>query len=188
MHAYKPEFQGPIEGWTVNHIHANFWRVSRVREREDLHQDAQLVFLRCAAKYPDMDTPQHFMSLYQRAWMNHIHDLSNLQTQVKAEVSMQREAALEDTEDRYEPELIGDLDNDGYFAVKLHQAPHEVKRVLNLFLNAPQEILDLALGSWKGRDRRCTTGGSKKICRLLGLSDDLDVMQMVSDYFTEQRP
>lgn len=184
MHAYKPEYEGPIAGWTVNHIQANLWRVSRVREREDLLQDAQEVFLRCAARYPDMDTPQHFMSLYQRSWINHVNDLSNDQTKIKAEVGMQRGTS----EEEYDWEPVGDLENDGYFAIKLRQAPNEVKQVLNLFLNAPQEILDLALGSWKGRDRRCTTGGSKKICRLLGLPDELDVMQMVSDYFTETRP
>lgn len=183
---YKPQYDGPIAGWTVNHIQANYWRVKRVREREDLFQDAQEVFLRCAQRYPDMDTPQHFMSLYQRSWCNHMHDLSHDATSARAEVSMTARSTDEGEASTFERESIGDLDNDGYLAIKLRQAPAEVKMVLSLFLNAPQEILDAALGSWKGKDRRCSAGGSKKICRLLGLPEDLDVMQQVSDYFSER--
>lgn len=179
---YKPQYDGPIAGWVVNHIQANFWRVARVMERDDLFQDAQEVFLRCAQRYPDMDTPQHFMALFQRSWSNHVHDLSTASTQRRAEVSMALKTEDSD-ESSFERDPVGELDNDGYLAVKLKQAPAEVKMVLNLFLNAPQEILEAALGSWRGRDRRCITGGSKKICRLLGLPDDLDVMQQVADYF-----
>jgi hypothetical protein len=54
---------------------------------------------------------------------------------------------------------------------------------LNLFLSAPTEIIELALAGWKGKDKRCKTNGSKKICHMLGLPQDLDVLQLVEDYF-----
>jgi len=68
-------------------------------------------------------------------------------------------------------------------AIMLRQAPREVIMVMNLFLNAPTEIAEVALSGWRGKDKRCRAGGSKQICKLLGLPLDLDVMQMVDDYF-----
>lgn len=181
MHAstYKPCYDGPIAGWVMNHVQANLWRVSRVRQREDLMQDAYEVFLRVAKKYPNEDTPQHFMSLFQRSWINHVHDLSNANTRQRAEVGFSRTGS----EEAYEWEPSGDTNNDGELAVMLRQAPSEIKMVLSLFLNAPQEILDLALASWRGKDRRCVAGGSARVCRLLGLPEDRDIMQEVADYF-----
>lgn len=177
---YAPEYDGPIAGWVKNHMKANFWRCERVSSREDYLQDAYVVFLRCAARYPDMDTPEHFMALFQRSWSNHVNDLSNKATARKREVVLDRLPTSGD-ERAWEP--AGDSNNDGELAVMLRQAPSEVKQVLNLFLNAPQELLDLALASWRGKDKRCRAGGSKKVCQLLGLPEDMDVMQRVADYF-----
>lgn len=179
---YTPVYDGPIAGYVVNFIARNMWRTNRSHEFEDLKQEAYLIFMRCANKYPAEDTPQHFMALFKTAWSNHFTDLSNENTSLRAQVPMPlyRE---EDGEDWQQVDRIGESDNDGALAVALRQAPQEVLAVLNLFLSAPQEVLDIALSSWRGRDRRCKTGGSKQICKLLGLPQDLDVMQKVHDYF-----
>src|ERR1700760_3791319 len=73
---YLPEWKGEIEGYVMNTITRHGWRVESTHRREDLKQEAYIVFMRCAAKYPMLDTPQHFMSLFKRAWTNALNDLS----------------------------------------------------------------------------------------------------------------
>lgn len=178
--SYLPEFSGPIEGWTVNFMKKNYWRVERTQTRDDVLQEARLVFLRCKQRYAEVETPQHFMALYKRAWANEFTDLANADT--ASRVLVQPQTYRTESGEQL-VEQSGDTDNDGTLSVMLRQAPAEVTMVLNLFLSAPQEILDLALGSWKGRDKRCRTGGSKRICKMLGLPPELDVLKVVEDYF-----
>ena len=178
--SHTPLFAGPIEGWTVNYCKVNFWRVQSSMMWDDVMQEANVVFLRCQAKYPDIETPQHFMALYKTAWTHHFTDLAFGDSKLKVMVST---TLAESDTDGVEFEATGDLYNDGHLATLLRQAPSEVLMVLNLFLSAPTEIIEVALSGWQGRDRRCKTGGSKRICQMLGLSQDLDVMKMVEDYF-----
>jgi len=178
--AYVPTFTGPIEGWTVNYSKLNFWRVNGSMEWSDVMQEAYLVFLRCVGKYPDLETPQQFMALYKMAWFNAFTDFAHADTRLRLMVS-ETTLTQEGEEINYEP--IGDLNHDGSLATLIRQAPKEVLMVLNLFLSAPTEILDLALTGWKVRDARRTTGGSKRICQMLGLPPDLNVLQMVEDHF-----
>lgn len=177
---YSPAFEGPVEGYVMNFINKHQWRVARAYQREDLKQEAYLIFLRCVGKYPDLETPQHFMALFKTAWFHHFTDLANEDTASRILV----QAPVVSTEEGTVTfDVAGDTEHDGYLAILLEQAPREISMVLNLFLNAPQEILDIALGSWNGRDRRCKAGGSKKICQMLGLPQTRDVLKEVEDYF-----
>lgn len=176
---YSPEFTGRIEGWVVNFLTKNYWRVSRSTPRSDVMQEAYVVFLRVKRKYPNVDAP-YFMSLFKTAWTNHFTDMANADTEQRMFTEMPRSRS-EDGD--YELEPMGDVDNDGQLATMLRQAPAEVTQVLTLLLNAPQELLDVALSSWNGADKRCKAGGSKRICQMLGLPETLDVMKQVDDYF-----
>lgn len=177
---YQPIFAGPIEGWMINYNSKHFWRVARSMDWEDLSQEGYLVFMRCSARYPVLDTPQHFMSLFKRAWVNHFTDLSNRDTDLRHEVSDHIE--LDDGEIIREP--IGETGHNGDLLIMIKQAPDEVRMVVNLFLNAPAELLESALSSWSGEDRRRKDGGSAMISKLLGLPKDRDVIAAVREYFT----
>jgi len=173
---YVPVFAGPLEGWTVNYCRQHYWRVKRSLPWEDLMQEAQLVFLRCKAKYWYVEEPKHFMALFKTAWTHQFTSFSVADSDGRFITS-----GAED--DEQAPDGVGELTNDGELAVMLRQAPREVLMVLNLLLSAPTEIMDIALSSWNGQDARCKTGGSERICKMLGLPANLDVMQMVVDYF-----
>lgn len=179
--SYSPEYQGPIAGYVINHMNKHYWKVAATMPRDDLLQEAYVVFLRCKRKYPSLDTPQHFMALFKTAWNHQFLDFANEDTASRCLVEMPRVKTAEG--DTMEFELQGDGDNDGALAIAIDQAPSEVKAVLQLFLNAPAELLEIATDSWKGNDKRCKAGGSKRINKLLGLPEDLDVMQMTRDYF-----
>lgn len=181
--SYSPEFVGPFEGFVVNHIARNMWRVSSHMDRDDVLQEARLVFYTLRRRYVESGEvvdPPHFMALFKTSWLRHFNDLSNTDTARRTnEVPYPQQEG--DAGVEWQP--LGDRDNDGYLALLIEQAPSEVKSVLNLFLSAPQELLDMALTPWRGKDRRCRAGGSKHICKLLGLDENLDVMRMTEEYF-----
>lgn len=177
---YQPVFKGPIEGWTVNYTKPQFWRVESIMEWADLLQEAYIVFMRVAAKYPALDEPKHFMSLYKRAWVNQFTDLSNEATKLRTFVTDHTEAEGFDRSMTNEP--VGETDNGGFLATALRQAPEEVRRVLALMLHAPQEMLDIILADWRGHSARRTDGGGGRINQALGLAPDIDVYKIVQDY------
>lgn len=182
---YSPEWSGPIEGWTVNFVAKNLWKVARTQQRDDVMQEAYEVFMRVCRRYPEVEDAPHFMALYKTSWVRHFTDLANADTadRVTTGMTVQRRGAGEEDEGD-ERDFVGATDNDGALSVLIRQAPAEVKAVINLFLSAPQEILDMALAGWSDRrDARYATGGSRRLCRLLGLDDSLDVMAMVEQHF-----
>lgn len=177
---YVPEFKGPIEGYVVNTIHRGMWRFRGTYDKDDMMQEAHIVFLRCAAKYPILDTPQHFMSLFKRAWTNRMNDLATNNSRHQLEVSEWSMSVEDDAE--WCREHVGELENPGMLLTMLRQCPRDVMLVLNLFLNAPQELLDLATKAWIRRGR----GGSEQdmVCALLGLDPGEDPLGKLKEYFT----
>lgn len=172
---YKPQYNGSIQGWAVRYSAANAWKVSAIMELDDLLQESYMIFLKCKERYPALEEAKHFMALYKRAFINHVTDLGESATRSKGETDG-------DIQYIYDTQQ-GETDNDGRLATLLRQAPREVQMVLNLMLNAPQELVDLTVAGWHTIDRRCANGGSGRINAALGLDPKLNVMQMVHDYF-----
>lgn len=183
MKHHLPEFKGPIEGYVVNYLKRNLWRIRPTHDREDALQEAYAVFLRCAARYPLVDTPEHFMALFKTAWEREMVDLS-----LKASLARQlvpESTATDEEGEEYRKEVPGDLDNEGVLAVMIRQAPVEVVMVLNLFLNAPQELLDLAFKAWR-KSGHYNELGDKAVARMLGLSEDSRPITTTKEYFEDK--
>lgn len=173
---YQPEYSGPIAGYVVNFVQKHYWKVESSLTREDVYQEAYIVFMRVVMKYPELETPQQFMALFKSAWYNEFTNLANNDTKLRTFCQMPTVGEAE-----FEP--VGELNNEGGLATLLRQAPEEIKLVLALFLSAPQELLDLALQSWKGGDPRRHDGGSTKLNKMLGLPANLNVIKLTEDYF-----
>lgn len=178
MSAFEPEWKGPIEGYVVNFLTKNHWKIVRTCPREDALQEAYCVFLRVKRKYTGkvargqrrVTEPRHFMALFKTAWYNQFTELANLDTAQRVECTM----PVDDEGNEFE--LTGSTDNDGMLAVMIREAPREVTMVLSLLLNAPQELLDAALGT--GRQNACV-----RVNRLLGLPLEQDTLGTVAEYF-----
>lgn len=150
--------------------------------REDVMQECVCVFLRCKRKYAVRE-PQHFMALYKTALSNAFNDWSTADTEDRVLVYDVRERE-DDERPLIISEPIGELQNDGYLATMIRQAPQEVLMVLNLMLRAPQELIEEVLGSWTGNeDSRSKGNGSKRVNELLGLPLDQDTLGAVRSYF-----
>lgn len=171
---YIPTWQGEIEGWTVNHLTEHVWRVAGSMERSDCLQEAQCVFIRVAERYPEVNDPRHFMALYKTAWVNQFADFC------RAERKVREHEVHVPIMDR-----TGDTCNEGELRVKMRQAPREVRMVLNLLFNAPQEILDIVMSGWN--DKRSRTGVSKasaeRLNAMLGLPVEMNTLERVREYF-----
>lgn len=169
--SYIPIFKGIIEGWTMNYLAANYWRVEQSMERRDCLQEAWLVFAKIAERYPDVEAP-HFFALYRTAWTRRFDDLSTRDSRVRSHEIVRGRYADADREMTIGPEHIGELSNAGELLVALRQAPREVRMVLELVLRAPQEVVEMALA-----------GRGERLCGLLGIAPGRDVLAEVRAYF-----
>lgn len=174
---YTPDWKGPIEGYVVNYLTREHWKIARTCPRDDAMQEAYCVFLRVKRKYPKLDAPQHFMALFKTAWYRQFTDLANIDTADRITCQM----PVNEAGETYDP--VGECDNDGFLAITIAQAPREVQMVLALFLNAPQELVEAALGSWRADARRKDGGESRHLNRLLGLPLEQDTLGRVAAYF-----
>ena len=91
--SFRPQWSGPIQGYTVNTVRAVWPKLCVHSEFEDLLQEGYVVFLICARRYcaPDRprrptlaqarrgwgycDDPRWFMALYKTALRNRLCDL-----------------------------------------------------------------------------------------------------------------
>jgi hypothetical protein len=165
---YDPEWKGPLEGYVVNTLTKQYWKVARTLAYEDCMQEAYVVFLRCRRKYPRLKEAKHFMALFKTAWYRQFINLANADTAYRIFGPMPTNV------DGEPYEQVGELDNDGFIACVLREAPGEIRMIISLFLGAPQELLEAALGE----------GGSERINRLLGLPRGFDSLEAVRQYFT----
>lgn len=181
---YEPKFEGAIEGYVVNFLRTNYWRVQGSMEFQDCMQEAHYLFLRLAQRYGVLDTPQHFMALFKRSWHNHFTNLSNTDTKFRVEVS-DSQLASEEGDATYisiVESLVGETECSGYLLVLLQQAPSDVRTVLSFFMAAPQEVVESAFSAWRS-SRRKKEGGNNMLCQLLGFAPGTDVLGRVAEYF-----
>lgn len=184
---FIPEFNGPIEGYVVNFLAKNLWRVKTTHTHDEAMQEAYLVFLTIVTRYPNLDTPQHFMALFKTAWDNHFHDLSKASTTARTATPASQ---LTHNMDGEEQEMnldrfIGETDNSGFLAVMVKQAPKEVMMVLNLMLNAPQELLELAQRTWR-TNGKYRADGERLTEKMLGLPPGTEPLRQTKEYFTHK--
>lgn len=169
-----PEFKGPVEGYTVKFLTRNFWRVRASMDMDDAMQEARCVFYKVIRKYKKVRAPEHIMALYKTAWSRRFTDLAHRDNSQRTEIQVA---------DLWSLERVGELDSDSMLGTMLQQAPTEIKTVLSLFLNAPSELLDLAVTSWRGSGHY-TPEGNKMLCLYLGYEPGTDIIGMVRDYFS----
>lgn len=178
---YQPAFEGPISNWTSQFVHQNHWRVRlSCPTREDAMQESMLVFVKCKRQYCDTGKVicrPHFFSLYKTSVCNRFHRLANKDTKIRG----LEQPMLEDAETNlHDP--IGETENSGFLAVMVRQAPEEVKLVLNLLLQAPNELLGMALsGSVTMSDNRL----SRRLVALLGLPKGSDPLGATRAYLQQ---
>jgi len=182
---FIPAFKGPIEGYVVNFLARNLWRISSTHEHGDAMSEAYIVFMRCVSAYPMITEGKHFMALFKTAWANEFNDLSTKASTAKIAQSFSALARVDEDGDEVglNIDAVGSLDNDAILKMKVAQAPADVRLVLDLFTNpnmAP--VLDAALTAWSARGKH-KAGGERHVERLLGLQPGTNPIEKVEKYF-----
>lgn len=174
------QFEGVVEGYVVNHLKKELWRISPTHAWEDAMQEARLIFWRCRVRYPDIQEDKHLMALFKTAWTHHFTDLAKKASAGRHVVCASDLELDEDQSPAWD--LAGSPDNEGLLLLMIKQAPAEVQTVLSLFLSAPAELLELAAQAWRASGKK-KAEGNKMINRCLGLPEDRDSIGEVHRYF-----
>lgn len=166
---------GHVEGYVNNYLRVQFWRVAQSMEWNECINEAWLVWDRVCRKYPNTE-PKHKMALFQRAWSNQFHNLSNVNTKNKAEITSS------DVADDLDPiDLVPCSDgNQGELFVLIERAPDEVRQVALAMLDAPQDVFELIC---KMIGQRKTYEANARLCRHIG-ADYCDLIGKVRRYFS----
>jgi hypothetical protein len=158
------------EKWLYKTAHKNFWRVSDLCDFDDLVQDGHMCYARVLMKYQRIPrrvrlTP-HIMSLFQRTFLNHIHDMAKYRTRY----SFQKRAGDLVPEEVDTEHDIWDHIADGIdvfdFEKLISEAPAHVARLLRAIMSAGSEFF-LEKPYLTRRDgKRETT--NERLCHLVG--------------------
>jgi hypothetical protein len=179
---FRPEWKGPIEGWTVNFVNKNIWRCGPDYDMEDLVQDAFLTYMMVRDRYPEVRTPQHFMALFKRCFGNHVHALANKRTK--------RSEQHLDEEERQKLKRLkapdGDID-EKMLRLSLESLARPVKKLIE-----EMGVLNPDIRTERVRSKQVLPNGSKVrettnqfFCRLAGVDPaDVDMVRMVEESLT----
>jgi len=142
---YRPVWSGAVSGYAVTYVKRNIWKLRGEYTFEDGLQEAYLVFLKLKQRYI-VDNGAWFMALFKRSLSNRFINLAGKATAHSVEVHPE---PLEDGEECDYFDMLPSSDgNYGECMLFIKEAPREVRRVLDLFINTPPEVLEFFSSVW----------------------------------------
>lgn len=126
------DWPGPWEKWAKNFCYRNHWRVAHILgDYEDCLSKCALDYVICRQRYGDtVNSPQQFMFMYKLWVTAEFNTLSS-----KDYNERQMHLALPKNE------IL--VDSDAELVARLSTASSELKSVIGIFMNSPQEIMEL---------------------------------------------
>jgi hypothetical protein len=167
---WEPEWEGAIKNWATSFIKKQQWRCDKIYEFEDLLQEAYVLFLKLAARYPRVVEPAHFMALFKTSLSNFIHDKS-IYLQRKKECHVDVGVDISD----FCISHIGETTNAGLTMLLLNEAPQELRLALALVTDDPAS-LGAPINPRKPRENL-----NMKLRRILGLENTFDFKAALID-------
>jgi hypothetical protein len=165
---FEPVWEGSVRAWTINYLRKNKWRYDPILELDDLLQDAYLVFMRVAEKYPRVVEAPHFMALYKTALLNELIDAANENTARRGAMCDEADAnALVE-------KMTCNLSEDGAMTLLLASAPPEVRLFLSVFAN-DDHLLELRRPYRRHRGLPRDSFNSR-VKQALGIDSDADLV------------
>lgn len=165
---------GPWKLWAEKFCRTNAWRVATyLGDYDDAVAECAYIFVECQKKYGDkVESPAHFMRLYQRMVVTWFHDWSN-----------------GDTEQREVSKIIIDrgesIDLDKLLLHKTRKCSSEVKHVVTLLLNAPAEAVKiLAADCREVSDVQSASKFLRNLMQVSGIKDIDKVQKELHDAIT----
>ena len=173
------EWKGVVEGYTKNQsvkFIRNFNK-NPLYELEDLMQEGYVLYIKVIEKYKEINEPKHLMSLYKSTLKNRFNEIANELLELTKRVYVKR---VDDEKSENIFDSISSEENTE-FRTLLSTAPDEIKDVLMLMFNTPQEYVEV-LGLFKKRRRGFQN--NPLVCKLLGYdSTKINLIQNFKEYF-----
>jgi len=163
VHVWVPQWHGDVETWASKFINANLWRCDKILSKEDLLQEAYIIFMKIFERYPRVSQPNHFISLFQTSFRNYIHDHSRYMQRKK----LVHEDTTADVSELF-TNTIGEVTHSGYLALLLDEMPEELKMALEALANQEPELYSKRQ---RGMPRENL---NMKLRRILGFEDTFD--------------
>jgi len=148
-----------VKGWIFKTAKANLWRVIPLYDLDDLIQDGFLYYCIISKKYPNVTNRAHLMRLFQRSYINHLHDLASARTKHPITEPISEENGGE--------MLLGFLD--GPFLTFMEQAPAHIRSVLGLFCS--EDGCRKLRAAYRIRPRGTRETQNERWCRLVGVDN-----------------
>lgn len=168
-----------VRPYVINHLKKHYWKLESYMEWEDALAEAQLQFIRTIRRLQNrqcqVENEKHLMSLFKTSWSNHFITLANKAT---------KERFITITEDVEQQNiqfdtLVSELDNTGLIQQLLHKAPSDVKQVLHILLNAPDDLIVLLQNSFHENPDLC----NMILCKLLNKNPSINLIKTTLDHF-----
>jgi hypothetical protein len=168
-----------VRPYVINHLKQHYWKLQTYMDWEDAMSEAQLQFVRTITRlqkrHCKIDNDKHLMSLFKTSWSNHFITLANKAT---------KERFITTTEDVDQQSLqldslIAELDNAGVVNQLLQKAPPDVRQVLHILLNAPDELVTVLQAAFHKDPAACNA----MLCRLLNKNPhNVNLVQTMLDH------
>lgn len=173
---FVPEWQGPIEGFAVNYMNRNLWRVEPEHDFDDLMQDAYLYFLICCQSYPNVSEAKHFMALFRVCLFNHMCYLSSTR-------SKRREYFAYDIDEAGVDKFAGrtKVQEECEIRLLMEEAPQAVQALLESL-----EGMDKPMKFKKSKGIRETT--NEFLCRIVGFNPAVTDMRTIFESWMKGEP
>lgn len=168
---YRPKFED-VSDFCEIHIDGDLWKFKGNYDFNDLMQECYIVYLRCEAwyyNYCDLDEKIYFVfkGYFMESVRNTLHTLNHKHKFIRNK----RGTA-------YDNMGIGKECEDTALSILIEDAPSEVKEVLQIIFNAPQEFFKI-LGL---QGSRCPWS-NLKFCKIIGVSDrKIELLKKIKKY------
>jgi hypothetical protein len=174
MPKYQPQFEGVLEGWTVNQLTHRWpnWQYAPDYEFDDVMQEARCLFMDLANRYEGkVDNPAWFTSLYKTAFTNLMIDLTKKNARNKAVRAPMEHTLPGDDDELVEQEYTGETDNAGFVLRSIEETPPQIRMAVH-YLSTLSEM------DVEGRY------ANKTLCLALGIDASRDLLTEVRNHLT----
>ena len=173
-------WEGMVEGYTKNQAGKLLKQFSCISfEIQELVNEGYIVWDKISKTYKTIQEPRHLMSLYKTALKNRFQTL--VQVGFAYQKNFEFLKSNEDTLDELFSKKKYINASSVEFRTLINQAPKEIKDILILILETPQEAVDLLGLNIK---RRRGFNNNPLLCQVLGYNPSTtNLVKMFKEYF-----
>jgi hypothetical protein len=165
--------------WIYSYSKKNYWKVAGLIDFDDMIQEGYVAFYYCKNRYGEIDPP-HLMAMLKLRFFQFIVDTAKKRTGL-AEVHPLDNINENSTEESVWDKLLG-TDELQSIQVLISEAPELIRKVLSLFVT--EDTLKELRAPYKRNQDKTRETTNDRLCRLIGITGDVDLVSMIKNYLS----